>query len=115
VIAGTRELRGHRDWRYDAQINLTLTERSELDQGESITFKFGFEYLKSQSIDVYTVEEIQVSFNFSEWETGLPGFPSCNWTRQETGSGAWPAFHLGMGLMAGGAAVYASGNYERAG
>jgi hypothetical protein len=95
---------------YDAQNNFDVNESLSWIAGKH-TFKFGFEYLKSQSNDVYTGGDTG-SFNFNERETGLPGFPG---QPDLTGTGQGMASFLLGWVDGGGAAVYASGNYERSG
>jgi len=95
---------------YDAQNNFDVNESLSWIRGKH-TLKFGFEYLKSQSNDVTTNRDTG-SFNFSEGETGLPGFSVQS---DSTGTGLGMASFLLGWVHGGGASVYASGNYERSG
>ncbi len=90
-----------------AQNNFDVNEGLSWIKGKH-TFKFGFEYLKSQSNDASTYGDAG-SFSFDYPETALPGSAGLTGTGQGMAS-----FLLGW-ADSGGANVYSSGNYERNG
>jgi len=92
---------------YGAQNHFDINESLSWIKGRH-TFKSGFEYLKSQSNDVFTYGDSR-QFSFEYQETALPGLAGFTGTGQGIAS-----FLLGW-ANAGRASVYTSGSYERSG
>ena len=90
-----------------AQNNFDVNESLSWIKGKH-TFKLGFEYLKSQSNDVYTTEIPDGPLTLVKVESA-PAWFSFAGDLKGTGHGM-ASFLLGL-VDDGGAAVYASGNY----